>query len=166
MKNRSISDNILTLFNTMHFCKKNNIDANILSFDFEKAFDTVEWQALDHILEHLNFGEFFRSAVARYTLTYKVLLIIKALADPGGCRWRAPPQQDQFLSFSHTFLPKSVCVRGWCPPPMGQCPPQWEILDPPLKGALVRLVFVDKLLQTRMPCISFVFHPNNRNIRQ
>ena len=44
----------------------------------------------------------------------------------------APPQQDQFLSFSHTFLPKSVCVGGWCPP-NGSAPPQWEILDPPLR---------------------------------
>ena len=45
-----------------------------------------------------------------------------SLADPGGHRRRAPPQQDQFLSFSHTFLPKSVCVGGWCPP-TGQHPP-------------------------------------------
>ena len=34
-----------------------------------------------------------------------------------GAPRRAPPQQDQFLSFSHTFLPKSVCVGVWRPPP-------------------------------------------------
>ena len=28
----------------------------------------------------------------------------------------APPVQDQFLSFLHTFLPKSACVGGWRPP--------------------------------------------------
>ena len=33
-----------------------------------------------------------------------------------------PPQQDQFLSFSHTFLPKSVRFRGWRPP-TGRRPP-------------------------------------------
>ena len=46
-----------------------------------------------------------------------------------------PPQQDPFLSFSHTFLPKSVHVRGQRPPspPMGRRPPQREILDPPLQ---------------------------------
>ena len=40
------------------------------------------------------------------------------LADPGGggAAARAPPQQDQFLSFSHTFSPKSVRVGGWRPP--------------------------------------------------
>ena len=37
---------------------------------------------------------------------------------------RAPsPQQDQFLSFSHTFSPKSVCIGGWCPLPTGWRPP-------------------------------------------
>ena len=40
-----------------------------------------------------------------------------ALVDPGGCRWHAPPpQQDPFLLFLHTFLPKSVRVRGQRPP--------------------------------------------------
>ena len=46
-----------------------------------------------------------------------------SLADPGAPR-RAPPQQDQFLSFSHTFSPKSVRIRGWHPPPPnGSAPP-------------------------------------------
>ena len=48
-----------------------------------------------------------------------------SLADPGGAP-RRPPQQDQFLSFSHMFLLKSVRIGGWPPPP------QREILDPPL----------------------------------
>ena len=41
-------------------------------------------------------------------------------------------QQDEIFSFSHTFLSKSGHIRGWCPPPNGLVPPQWEILDPPL----------------------------------
>ena len=50
----------------------------------------------------------------------------------GGCAAaHAPPQQDQFLSFSHTFSLKSVSVGGWRPP-NGSAPPQREILDPPL----------------------------------
>ena len=35
----------------------------------------------------------------------------------------APPQQDQFLSFSHTFSSKSVCFRGWHPPQWVGAPP-------------------------------------------
>ena len=42
-----------------------------------------------------------------------------------------PPQQDPFLSFSHSFSLKSVHVRGWRPPP------QREILDPPLKHTIL-----------------------------
>ena len=34
----------------------------------------------------------------------------------GGRRRRPPPQQDQILSFSHMFLPKSTHVGGWHPP--------------------------------------------------
>ena len=44
-----------------------------------------------------------------------------SLADPGGAAG-APPQQDPFLLFSHTFSPKSVHVRGWRPP-TGRRPP-------------------------------------------
>ena len=39
-----------------------------------------------------------------------------------GHRGMCAPQQDQFLSFSHTFLPKSVRIGGWCPP-NGLAPP-------------------------------------------
>ena len=44
------------------------------------------------------------------------------LADPGG---RSPPpaQQDPFLLFLHTFLPKSVCVGGRCPDQRVGVPP-------------------------------------------
>ena len=35
----------------------------------------------------------------------------------------ARPLPDPILSFSHTFLLKSTCVRGPCPPPNGSTPP-------------------------------------------
>ena len=70
-----------------------------------------------------------------YRTYTQIMFTCLPLADPGGRRRRAPPQQDQFLSFSHMFLLKSVCVRGWCPP-NGSAPPQREILDPPLVGIL------------------------------
>ena len=46
------------------------------------------------------------------------------LADLGGTGGAPPPSpKDPILSFSHTFLPKSAHVRGWCPP-MARRPPQ------------------------------------------
>ena len=67
----------------------------------------------------------------------KIKLTSLPLADPGGAAGARPPQQDQFLSFLHTFLPKSVRIGGWHPPP-----PQREILDPPLTtiAKLVKLL--------------------------
>ena len=56
----------------------------------------------------------------------------------GHCRRMCTPQQDQFLSFSHTFSPKSVHIGGWCPP-NGLAAPQREILDPPLVSACVHV---------------------------
>ena len=54
---------------------------------------------------------------------YKYLLVIDRSR---GALPACAPQQDQFLSFSHMFSPKSVCIRGqhppmgWCPPPNGK----------------------------------------------
>ena len=46
------------------------------------------------------------------------------------CHWQiqggtagTPPQQDPFLLFSHTFLLKSVHIRGWHPPQWVGAPP-------------------------------------------
>ena len=54
----------------------------------------------------------------------------------GGVPGTCPPLWDPILSFSHTFSPKSTCVRG-SRPPMGARPLR-EILDPPLSGILKR----------------------------
>ena len=71
-------------------------------------------------------------------LTYKLGLRIskskpESLADPGGRRRRAPPQQDPFLSFLHTFPPKSVHVGGEHPPPTGNpgsaTDSEWYLVD-------------------------------------
>ena len=64
----------------------------------------------------------------------------------GGATGTPPPQQDPFLPFSHTFLPKSVCVRGWRTPQWVGAP-QREILDLPL-------VTIKRYCNT----LSFVYH--------
>ena len=54
---------------------------------------------------------------------YDITLFTKGIGGSrGGHHGMHPPQQDQFLSFLHTFLLKSVCVGGWHPP-MGRHPP-------------------------------------------
>ena len=63
MKNRSIAENRVQLTNIIYHCKSKKIASIIMSFDFEKAFDTIEWSAMEQLLNHLNFGPYFISAV-------------------------------------------------------------------------------------------------------
>ena len=55
MKNRSTAENVVQLTNIVDHCKTNKIASIIMSFDFEKAFDTIEWSAVEQLLTHLNF---------------------------------------------------------------------------------------------------------------
>ena len=41
----------------------------------------------------------------------------------GGAASAPPPQQDPILLFSHTFLPKSICIEGRRPQWVGAPPP-------------------------------------------
>ena len=59
MKNRYIGENILDLLSTMEFAENNDIQALIIGFDFEKAFDHLEWNVLQGVLRFLNFGPYF-----------------------------------------------------------------------------------------------------------
>ena len=60
MKGRDIADNLMELLSTIEYCKQYNKKALILAFDFEKAFDKVNWKALDRIMQVFNFGPKFR----------------------------------------------------------------------------------------------------------
>ena len=63
MKECSIADNILSLINVIDHCKKNNISAIIMSIDFEKAFDTMEWGSIRKLMKKLNFVESYLGAI-------------------------------------------------------------------------------------------------------
>ena len=51
-----MTENILKLQEIMHHCEQNNLNALIVSFDFEKAFDTLEHETIFAALELFNFG--------------------------------------------------------------------------------------------------------------
>ena len=61
MQNRF--ENILELLGTIEYCEKEQIPAIIVSFDFEKAFDHVEWSIVNKIVNKLNFGQKFRTVL-------------------------------------------------------------------------------------------------------
>ena len=66
----------------------------------------------------------------------------------------APPQQDPILSFSHTFPPQSSPVGSRRPTQLLDTPPEWEILDPQLHGALL-MVASASVMETGTPISNF-----------
>ena len=55
MKNRNISHNIRQLIDIMNIADDQNLEALIISLDFEKAFDRVEKTAIHGALNSMNF---------------------------------------------------------------------------------------------------------------
>ena len=51
-----IGDNVRTIEDIIAYSEKYNNDGVILSLDFQKAFDTIEWNFMHKVLEKLNFG--------------------------------------------------------------------------------------------------------------
>ncbi len=59
MKERYIGQNIWILEDISFFTEQNKLLGILLSIDFEKAFDSLNWNFLYNTLEHLNFGNMF-----------------------------------------------------------------------------------------------------------
>ena len=59
MKGRMLSENILKILEIMHTCEKKNLNALLISFDFHKAFDSIEWEAIFMTLRKFGFGNRF-----------------------------------------------------------------------------------------------------------
>ena len=57
---RYIGENINTILEIIDFADEENIPGLILSADFSKAFDNLDWDYLERVLKYFNFGESFR----------------------------------------------------------------------------------------------------------
>lgn len=60
---RTMMDNIRKTLNVIRHCKTQKITSVILSLDFEKAFDSVEYNYIIWLLQHMNFGPKFLTAM-------------------------------------------------------------------------------------------------------
>ena len=60
---RSISENIILLTDSIYYAKRHHPTAIILSLDFEKAYDRVQWRAMKAVIERLNFGPKWRHII-------------------------------------------------------------------------------------------------------
>jgi len=60
VKNRFIGENIRLISDVIEFYEKKNLPGMLIFIDFEKAFDSLEWNYLFKVLEVMNFGPMFR----------------------------------------------------------------------------------------------------------
>ncbi len=66
IKGRTISDNIRTVYDVMKITQQKDIPGILACVDFEKAFDSIEWNYLIKTLETFNFGQSFISWIKTF----------------------------------------------------------------------------------------------------
>ena len=59
IKNRFMGETTRLLFDMMHYLEENGLEGLLLLVDFEKAFDSLEWDFLKNALKSFNFGPSF-----------------------------------------------------------------------------------------------------------
>ena len=68
LKNRYIGENIRTIYDVIEYLEQKNKVGLLLLIDFEKAFDSVEWNYINKVLKAFNFGPQF---IAWFNILYK-----------------------------------------------------------------------------------------------
>ena len=63
VKGRYICENIRLIADVMEQTRKLNLSGILLSLDFQKAFDTLEWLCIHYVLKLYNFGDSLRKWV-------------------------------------------------------------------------------------------------------
>ena len=72
MKNRHITDNLSDLLTIIEYCELTKQQAIIMAIDFEKAFDTITWEALLSILRKFGFPEHFINLIMTYFKNFRI----------------------------------------------------------------------------------------------
>ena len=57
LKGRNITENIRKVIDTVHYCNQKQLNGLLLAIDFEKAFDRVDYQSLEKVMQVMGFGK-------------------------------------------------------------------------------------------------------------
>ena len=92
---RYIGDNLRLLYDIMDYLKNENLSGLLVSIDFEKAFDSVNWEFMRKVLRHFGFGDDMLRWVSTFYTEIKSSIIVNGQASPSfkierGCRQGDP----------------------------------------------------------------------------
>ena len=92
---RYIGENIRLVYDLIHYTENENIPGMIMLVDFEKAFDSVSWYFIYHVLDYLNFGNKFKKWIKLFNTNITASVIqCGFLSEPfpieRGCRQGDP----------------------------------------------------------------------------
>lgn len=92
---RYIGDNIRLLYDVINYLKENNLPGLLVSIDFEKAFDSVNWQYMQNVLKCFNFGENIQGWIQAFYTNIRSSVVVNGKASgffsiKCGCRQGDP----------------------------------------------------------------------------
>lgn len=92
---RYIGDNLRTLYDMMHYLEERQLPGLLVSIDFEKAFDSINWTYMGNVLKAFGFGEDIQKWIKSFYANIKSYVIVNGKVSPSffvkrGCRQGDP----------------------------------------------------------------------------
>ena len=76
VQGRQILDGTLIACEAVHWLKSKKKEALIIKLDFHKAYDSVKWEFVDHVLDRMGFGQVWRKWIWGCILSAEMSIVI------------------------------------------------------------------------------------------
>ena len=95
MSNRYMGDKIRLIYDLIHYLICNNLPGLLICIDFEKAFDSVDWNFMKKLLNAFGFGPMIYQWIYTFYNKIKLMVIVNRYTSPWfpterGCRQGDP----------------------------------------------------------------------------